>query len=95
MRTAIVCDWLVTYAGAERVLEQILQCYPDADLFAVIDFLPQGQRDFIMNKPVTTTCIQRSSLARVCTRRTCSACRLLSNSSTFRGMTLSSPVPMP
>lgn len=64
MKTAIVCDWLVTYAGAERVLEQILRCYPDADLFAVIDFLPQGQRDFIMNKPVTTTCIQHYPLAR-------------------------------
>ena len=64
MKTAIVCDWLVTYAGAERVLEQILRCYPDADLFAVIDFLPQAQRDFIMNKPVTTTCIQHYPLAR-------------------------------
>mgnify|MGYP001170173512 CR=1 FL=1 len=64
MKTAIVCDWLVTYAGAERVLEQILRCYPDADLFAVIDFLPQGQRDFIMNKPVTTTCIQHYPLVR-------------------------------
>jgi glycosyltransferase involved in cell wall biosynthesis len=63
MRTAIVCDWLITYAGAERVLEQMLKCYPDADLFAVVDFLPQGQREFIMNKPVTTTCIQHYPFA--------------------------------
>ena len=63
MRVAIVCDWLVTYAGAERVLEQMLKCYPDADLFAVVDFLPQEQRGFIMDKPVTTTCIQHYPFA--------------------------------
>ena len=64
MRVAIVCDWLITYAGTERVLEQMLKCYPDADLFAVVDFLPQGQRGFIMNKLVTTTCIQHYPFAR-------------------------------
>ncbi len=64
MKIAVVCDWLVTYAGAERVLEQILRCYPDADLFAVVDFVPQGQRGFLMDKPVTTTCIQRYPFAR-------------------------------
>ena len=39
-RVAIVHEWLVTYAGSERVLEQMLAVYPDADLFAVCDFLP-------------------------------------------------------
>ena len=38
MKVAIVCDWLVTYAGAEKVLEQILNVFPDADLFALVDF---------------------------------------------------------
>lgn len=46
MKVAIVCDWLVTYAGAERVIEQMLKVYPEADLFAVVDFLPEGSRDF-------------------------------------------------
>jgi len=64
VRVAIVCDWLVTYAGAERVLEQMLKCYPGADLFAVVDFLPKGERGFIMDKPVTTTCIQHYPFAR-------------------------------
>ena len=58
MKVAIVCDWLVTYAGAERVIEQMLKVYPEADLFAVVDFLPEGSRDFLMNKSVTTTFIQ-------------------------------------
>lgn len=58
MKVAIVCDWLVTYAGAERVIEQMLKVYPEADSFAVVDFLPEGSRDFLMNKSVTTTFIQ-------------------------------------
>ena len=58
MRVAIVCDWLVVYAGAERVLEQILTLYPDADLFCLVDFLPEDQRGFIMNKQTHTSFIQ-------------------------------------
>lgn len=59
MKVAVVCDWLVTYAGAEKVLEQILHIFPEADLFAVVDFIPESKRDFILNKPVTTTFIQK------------------------------------
>ncbi len=58
MRVAIVHDWLVTYAGAERVLEQILVCFPNADLFSLVDFLPALNRAFIFNKPVKTSFIQ-------------------------------------
>ena len=62
VRVAIVHDWLVTYAGAERVLEQIIACFPDADLFSLVDFL--DDRSFIRNKPVTTSFIQNLPLAR-------------------------------
>ena len=58
MRVAVICDWLVVYAGAERVLEQILQIYPDADLFCLVDFLPEDQRGFIQNKKTYTSFIQ-------------------------------------
>ena len=61
---AIVCDWLVTYAGAERVLGEMLRVFPDADLFAVVDFLPDGQRGFLQGKPVKTTFIQNLPWAR-------------------------------
>lgn len=64
MKVAIIHDWLVTYAGAERVLEQMLKVYPDADLFSMVDFLPEGQRDFIQNKPVTTSFIQKLPFAK-------------------------------
>lgn len=59
MKVAVVCDWLVTYAGAEKVLEQILNVYPEADLFALVDFLDKDKRDFIQNKKVITTFIQK------------------------------------
>lgn len=59
MKVAVVCDWLVVYAGAERVVEQILNIYPEADLFCVVDFLPENERSFIKNKRTHTTFIQK------------------------------------
>ena len=64
MKIAIVHDWLVTYAGAERVLEQILQLYPTADIFSLVDFIPSKQRDFLQNKKIKTSFIQRLPLAK-------------------------------
>jgi UDP-N-acetylmuramyl pentapeptide phosphotransferase/UDP-N-acetylglucosamine-1-phosphate transferase/glycosyltransferase involved in cell wall biosynthesis len=64
MRVAIVHDFLYTYAGAERVLEQLVNLYPDADLFSLFDFLPPESRQFIHNKPVHTSFLQRMPLAR-------------------------------
>ncbi|HYF40101.1 MAG TPA: glycosyltransferase family 4 protein [Gemmatimonadales bacterium] len=59
MRVAIVHDWLVTYAGAERVLEQMLASYPQADVFSLIDFMPPDERGFLGNRPVHTSFLQR------------------------------------
>lgn len=59
MKIAVVHDWLVVYGGAEKVLEQILNIYPEADLFALVDFLDEDKRDFIKDKKVKTSFIQR------------------------------------
>jgi glycosyltransferase involved in cell wall biosynthesis len=64
MKIAIVCDWLITYAGAERLLEELLVCFPQADLFAVVDFVAPKDRHFLKNKPVTTTFIQKLPFAK-------------------------------
>jgi glycosyltransferase involved in cell wall biosynthesis len=64
MKVGIVHDWLVTYAGAERVLEQILLLYPDADLYSIVDFLDTDQRGFVMNKMAHTTFIQNLPFAK-------------------------------
>jgi glycosyltransferase involved in cell wall biosynthesis len=59
MRVAIVHDWLVTYAGAERVLEQMLGVYPEADLYSLIDFVPEAERAFLGGRNVRTSFLQR------------------------------------
>ncbi|MDQ7075196.1 MAG: glycosyltransferase family 4 protein [Gammaproteobacteria bacterium] len=59
MKVALVHDWLVTYAGAEKVLEQMLLCYPDADVFSLIDFLPEDERAFLQGKCVKTSFLQK------------------------------------
>ena len=64
MKIAIVHEWLTNYAGSERVLEQILLAYPDADLFATIDFVPEQERSFLQGKTVNTTFIQQIPFAR-------------------------------
>lgn len=64
MKVAVVHDWLVTYAGAERVLEQLLKLFPDADLYSLVDFLPENNRAFILNKTVHTSFIQKLPMAR-------------------------------
>jgi UDP-N-acetylmuramyl pentapeptide phosphotransferase/UDP-N-acetylglucosamine-1-phosphate transferase/glycosyltransferase involved in cell wall biosynthesis len=64
LRVAIVHDFLYTYAGAERVLEQLIALFPDCDLFSIFDFLPPDQRGFIRNKKVRSTFIQRMPWAR-------------------------------
>jgi len=62
-RVAIVHDFLYVYAGAERVLEQMIEAYPDADLFSLFDFLPHKDRGFLKGKSVTTSFIQRMPMA--------------------------------
>jgi glycosyltransferase involved in cell wall biosynthesis len=58
-KIAIVHDWLPLYGGAERVLEQILLVFPQADIFSMIDAIPPEQRGFLQNKPVQTSFVQR------------------------------------
>ena len=64
MKVAVVCDWLVVYAGAERVLEQILRIYPEADVFCLVDFIPSDKRGFLLNKKTHTSFIQNLPKAR-------------------------------
>ena len=59
MKIAVVHDWLVTNAGAEKVLSEIIHLYPEADIFALVDFLSEEERkEIIMGKEVHTSFIQ-------------------------------------
>lgn len=64
MRVAIIHEWFVSYAGSERVVEQMLNCYPSADLYSVVEFLTPEQRAFIQHKIVKTSFIQKFPFAR-------------------------------
>jgi glycosyltransferase involved in cell wall biosynthesis len=68
-RVAIVHDWFDKPGGAERVLHELLECFPDADLFAVVDMLAEGDRSIVHHKTVKTSFIQRLPGARKHFRR--------------------------
>ncbi|QRF14184.1 glycosyltransferase family 4 protein [Klebsiella africana] len=56
---ALIADWLVSYAGAERVIKELIDLYPNLDLFSVVDFLSDESRTHFQGKRATTTFIQR------------------------------------
>lgn len=60
----IVTDWLVTYAGAERVVKEFIDLYPTAELYSVIDFLNDEARKQLNNKQAKTTFIQNLPFSR-------------------------------
>ncbi|MCC8403078.1 glycosyltransferase family 4 protein [Paraburkholderia sp. MMS20-SJTN17] len=62
MKVAIVHDWLVVSGGAEKVLKNIIECFPDADVFSIVDFLED--RECVKGKSVNTSFIQKMPFAR-------------------------------
>lgn len=64
MKTAIVHEWFVTYVGSEKVVEQLLALYPEADLFTLVDFLPASEREFLKGRKIHTSFIQKLPLAK-------------------------------
>jgi glycosyltransferase involved in cell wall biosynthesis len=63
-RVAIVHEWLVTYAGSEKVLEAMLQVFPEADIFCALDFLPEQFRGRLKGSKIRTSFIQRIPFVR-------------------------------
>ena len=59
MKIALIAEWLETYAGSERVLEQMIHCFPSADLFAVIDVILDEERGFLQGKTPKVTFIEK------------------------------------
>lgn len=65
MKIAIIHDWLVTNAGAEKVLRSILDIYSDADIFSLVEFLSKDEKKIILNnKDVKTSFIQNLPFAK-------------------------------
>lgn len=63
-RMAVAYDWLQAWRGGETVLAAILRLYPNADLFALVDFLPDALRPRIGGKRAQTTFVQKIPGAR-------------------------------
>ncbi len=57
-RIAVVHDWLIDYAGSERVLAEMLRCFPQADVFTLVDRMPAAERAFLGARRPTTTFLQ-------------------------------------
>lgn len=64
LRVALVHEWYVNCAGSERVVEQLLEVFPQADLYAVVDFMSDEERTFLGGRSVQTSFIQRLPLSR-------------------------------
>ncbi len=65
MRVAIVHEWLEHRAGSERVFEELTKCWPQADLFSLVDFLPDGNaRSWLGGRRVQTSILQKLPLSR-------------------------------
>ncbi len=62
MRVAIVHDWLTGLRGGEKVLELLLELYPEATIFTLLH-LPGSTSPRIESHPIRTTFIQRLPLA--------------------------------
>lgn len=59
MKVGIVADWLVTYAGAERVIKEFVDLYPQSELYAIVDYLSESDRFFFQGKKAKTSFIQK------------------------------------
>lgn len=59
LKVAVVHDWLPVVGGAERVLEQILAVYPEADVFTLFDFLSRDDAPFLKNTTVRHSFLQK------------------------------------
>ena len=58
LRVAVVHEWLTTYAGSEKVVEQILKIFPQAELFVLVDFLDDKKRALFGGRRPSTSFIQ-------------------------------------
>jgi glycosyltransferase involved in cell wall biosynthesis len=65
LKTAIVHEWLVNYAGSERCVESFTNIWQDAPVFTLVDFLSEDERRIILKgKKANTSFIQKLPFAR-------------------------------
>ncbi len=64
LKSAIVHDWLTTYAGSERCVESFTNVWNNADIYSLVDFLNEKDRQIILKgKKASTSFVQKLPLA--------------------------------
>ena len=59
MKKALVHDWFSVYAGAEKCVESFTNIWDDFEVYSLIDFLSDKDREIILKgKKAHTSCIQ-------------------------------------
>lgn len=64
MRVAVVHEWFDVKAGSEAVVAEILKIYPDADVYCVVNFLPEKDPMFPRSATFRSSFIQKLPFAR-------------------------------
>lgn len=65
LKKALVHDWFSVYAGAEKCIESITNIWDDLDIYSLIDFLSEEDRQVILKgKYAKTSFIQRLPFAK-------------------------------
>ncbi|MEM9410147.1 MAG: glycosyltransferase [Planctomycetota bacterium] len=59
-KIAIVHDWFTRIAGSEKVVKEIKHCFPNADVFSLVDHLSDNERESLgIDAPIRTSFINR------------------------------------
>ena len=64
VRFALVHDWFDGIAGSEKVVRQMLHCFPDSDVFSLVDNLSSGERESLGISSIKTSFIQNLPFAK-------------------------------
>ena len=65
MKKALIHDWFSTYAGAEKCVESFTDIWDDFEIYSLIDFLSDADRDKILKgKRAHTTFMQKLPFAK-------------------------------
>lgn len=60
LKVAIVHEWFVDYAGSEKCAESFNNIFPDSDIYSLVDFLKEQEREIILKgKKSKTSFIQK------------------------------------
>jgi glycosyltransferase involved in cell wall biosynthesis len=65
MKLALVQDWFSVNGGAEKVVKELVDLYPEADIFSLVDFLNDADRkEILKGKKSTSSYLQNFPFAR-------------------------------